>query len=173
MVLGFTSEALIYWQGPSCLDHKNGQIFRAMEWLMIFKGHHWLWWFFNGFDTVGPSPLDGDNCQTLSVSPDKCQPGHLSARTTVRRTTVRSPWTTVRGNCQIYEKTKILVVRLETVRSYSCPLENCKILQTTVSGDNCQRGQLSEGTTVRCLNFCRLFFHSSDSFHWQFGRGQL
>ena len=42
----------------SRLDHDDGQFFRAMEWLMFFSGHHWLQWFFDGFDNVGPSPLN-------------------------------------------------------------------------------------------------------------------
>ena len=40
------------------LDHNDGQFFRAMEWLMFFLGHHCRQWFFNGFDKVGPSPLN-------------------------------------------------------------------------------------------------------------------
>ena len=40
------------------LDHNDGKIFRAMEWLMFFLGHHCRQWFFNGFDKVGPSPLN-------------------------------------------------------------------------------------------------------------------
>ena len=43
------------WWG---LDHNDGQFFRAMEWLMFFLGHHCRQWFFNGFDKVGPSPLN-------------------------------------------------------------------------------------------------------------------
>jgi len=42
----------------SSLDHNDGQFFRAMEWLMFFLGHHCRQWFFNGFDKVGPSPLN-------------------------------------------------------------------------------------------------------------------
>ena len=55
----------------------------------------------------------GDNCQLSTVSGDDCQCGQLSVGTTVSGPTVSRPWTTVRGNCQSYEK---------TVRSYSCPL---------------------------------------------------
>merc|ERR1719422_750392 len=78
----------------------------------------------------------GDNCRILAVRSDICKIGQLSDRTTVRSdncqigqlsdrttvsgTTVSGPWTTVRKNCQCSEK---------TVRSYSCPLTNCKILQ--------------------------------------------
>ena len=41
------------------VDHNDGQFFRAMEWLMFFfLGHHCRQWFFNGFDKVGPSPLN-------------------------------------------------------------------------------------------------------------------
>ena len=40
------------------LDQNDGQFFRAMEWLMFFLGHHPRQWFFNGFDKVGPSPLN-------------------------------------------------------------------------------------------------------------------
>ena len=49
------------WNTPqkwSKLDHNDGQFFRAMEWLMFFLGHHCRQWFFNGFDKVGPSPLN-------------------------------------------------------------------------------------------------------------------
>ena len=78
----------------------------------------------------------GDNCQLSTVRSDNCQIGQLSERTTVRadncqigqlsdRTTVSGPWTTVRKNCQCSEK---------TVRSYSCPLTNCKILQLSPLG---------------------------------------
>ena len=42
----------------SLLDHNDGQFFRAMEWLMFFLGHRCCQWFFNGFDKVGPSPLN-------------------------------------------------------------------------------------------------------------------
>ena len=59
----------------------------------------------------------GDNCQLSTVSGDDCQCGQLSVGTTVSGPTVSRPWTTVRGNCQSYEK---------TVRSYSCPLPNCQ-----------------------------------------------
>ena len=43
------------WTG---VDHNVGQFFRGMEWLMFFLGHHCRQWFFNGFDKVGPSPLN-------------------------------------------------------------------------------------------------------------------
>ena len=48
------------WLSPGwpVLDHNDGQFFRAMEWLMFFLGHHCRQWFFNGFDKVGPSPLN-------------------------------------------------------------------------------------------------------------------
>ena len=49
------------WLLPYCwlgLDHNDGQFFRAMELLMFFLGHHCHQWFFNGFDKVGPSPLN-------------------------------------------------------------------------------------------------------------------
>ena len=58
-----------------------------------------------------------DNCQLSTVRSDNCQCGQLSVGTTVSGPTVSRPWTTVRGNCQSYEK---------TVRSYSCPLPNCQ-----------------------------------------------
>ena len=70
--------------------------------------------------------VSADNCQIRQLSDrttvrsDNCQIGQLSDRTTVSGTTVSGPWTTVRKNCQCSEK---------TVRSYSCPLTNCKILQ--------------------------------------------
>ena len=70
--------------------------------------------------------VSANNCQIgqvsvrTTVSADNCQWGQLSVRTTVSGTTVSGPWTTVRKNCQCSEK---------TVRSYSCPLTNCKILQ--------------------------------------------
>ena len=37
-------------------NHDDGKFFGAMEWLMFLLGHHW--WFFNGFDIVGPPPLN-------------------------------------------------------------------------------------------------------------------
>ena len=42
--------ALFFDRRCCCLDHNDGQFFRAMEWLMFFLGHHCRQWFFNGFD---------------------------------------------------------------------------------------------------------------------------
>ena len=64
-LLAFTTPVLIttslnvyITSAVSRLDHNDGQFFRAMEWLMFFLGHHCRQWFFNGFDKVGPSPLN-------------------------------------------------------------------------------------------------------------------
>ena len=109
----------------------------------------------------------GDNCQLSTVSGDDCQCGQLSVGTTVSGPTVSRPWTTVRGNCQSYEK---------AVRSYSCPLPNCQSFEIYSNIFNLQarqgpqtQAELHISTDSLVGDNCKIlqFFQSSDSFFSQ------
>ena len=97
--------------------------------------------------------VSADNCQIRQLSDrttvrsDSCQIGQLSDRTTVSGTTVSGPWTTVRKNCQCSEK---------TVRSYSCPLTNCKILQLSPTKLSVQNPNFVTEPMLRCCSITNL-----------------